>query len=68
MKKLMKKHLFIPGRCQIKEAAVVMIVDGIEAASSSLKEKTLKISSDLINNMIDQKIKDKQLDRFKINF
>lgn len=51
-----------------KEAAVVMLVDGIEAASRSLKEKTLDNLRDLINNMIDQKIADKQLDRSRLTF
>jgi putative nucleotidyltransferase with HDIG domain len=51
-----------------KEAAVVMLVDGIEAASRSLKEKTLDNLRGLINNMIDQKIADKQLDHSKLTF
>ncbi len=51
-----------------KEAAVVMLVDGIEAASRSLKDKTLENLRELINNMIDQKITDKQLDRSKLTF
>ena len=51
-----------------KEAAVVMLVDGIEAASRSLKEKTLDNLRELINNMIDQKINDKQLDQSKLTF
>lgn len=51
-----------------KEAAVVMLVDGIEAASRSLKEKTLDNLRELINNMIDQKINDKQLEQSKLTF
>lgn len=51
-----------------KEAAVVMLVDGIEAASRSLKEKTLENLRELVNNMIDQKINDKQLDQSKLTF
>jgi putative nucleotidyltransferase with HDIG domain len=51
-----------------KEAAVVMLVDGIEAASRSLKEKTHENLKELINNMIDQKINDKQLDQSKLTF
>ena len=51
-----------------KEAAVVMLVDGIEAASRSLKDKTLDNLRNLINNMIDQKIADKQLDHSKLTF
>ncbi|MCF6356622.1 MAG: HDIG domain-containing protein [Draconibacterium sp.] len=51
-----------------KEAAVVMLVDGIEAASRSLPEKTYSILRELINNMVDQKIKDKQLDNSDLTF
>ncbi|MDD4108847.1 MAG: HDIG domain-containing protein [Prolixibacteraceae bacterium] len=51
-----------------KEAAVVMLVDGIEAASRSLKEKTADNLKNLINNMIDQKIKDNQLEQSDLTF
>lgn len=51
-----------------KEAAVVMLVDGIEAASRSLPEKTFDNLQNLIGNMIDQKIKDKQLDHSALTF
>ena len=51
-----------------KEAAVVMLVDGIEAASRSLPEKTFNNFRLLIENMIDQKIKDKQLDNSALTF
>lgn len=51
-----------------KEAAVVMLVDGIEAASRSLKDKTFENIKELVNNMIDQKIKDKQLDQSELTF
>ncbi len=51
-----------------KEAAVVMLVDGIEAASRSLPEKTYSILRDLIEKMIDQKINDKQLDNSNLTF
>jgi len=51
-----------------KEAAVVMLVDGIEAASRSLKDKTYDKLKELINNMIDQKIQDKQLDQSELTF
>jgi cyclic-di-AMP phosphodiesterase PgpH len=51
-----------------KEAAVVMIIDGIEAASRALKEKTLDNLKDLVNTMIDQKIKDKQLEQCDLTF
>jgi len=51
-----------------KEAAVVMLVDGIEAASRSLREKTSDNLKDLINNMIDQKINDNQLVESELTF
>lgn len=51
-----------------KEAAVVMLVDGIEAASRSLPEKTYSNLQKLINSMIDQKISDRQLDHSALTF
>lgn len=51
-----------------KEASVVMLVDGIEAASRSMKEKTHQNLKELIDNMIDQKIKDRQLDNSELTF
>jgi putative nucleotidyltransferase with HDIG domain len=51
-----------------KEAAVVMLVDGIEAASRSLPEKTHSILRNLIEKMIDQKINEKQLDNSNLTF
>ena len=51
-----------------KEAAVVMLVDGIEAASRSMKEKTRDNLEGLINSMIDKKIADRQLDDSDLTF
>ena len=51
-----------------KEASVIMMVDGIEAASRSLKEKTYDNLKDLIDKMIDQKIKDRQLEQSDLTF
>ncbi|QIA07815.1 HD family phosphohydrolase [Draconibacterium halophilum] len=51
-----------------KEAAVVMLVDGIEAASRSMKEKTHENLKALIDSMIDKKIEDKQLDDSNLTF
>jgi len=51
-----------------KEAAVVMIVDGIEAASRSLKDKSHQKFKDLIDEMIDQKISDNQLEQCDLTF
>lgn len=51
-----------------KEAAVVMLVDGIEAASRSLKEKDYENLKKLIVDMIDQKIKLGQLDQSALTF
>ncbi len=53
---------------QSKEAAVVMIVDGIEAASRSLKEKSLDNLKELIDKMVDQKIRDNQLEQSNLTF
>jgi len=51
-----------------KEAAVVMLTDGIEAASRSMKEKNQENLKELIDKMIDQKIDDKQLDESDLTF
>lgn len=51
-----------------KEASVIMMVDGIEAASRSLKEKTYENLQETVNNMIDKKIKDRQLDHSDLTF
>ncbi|HSO85586.1 MAG TPA: HDIG domain-containing protein [Draconibacterium sp.] len=51
-----------------KEATVVMLIDGIEAASRSLKEKTFDNLKELINRMIDDKIKLNQLDNSTLTF
>ncbi len=68
-KKIDESSFIYPGPLpKSKEAAVVMLVDGIEAASRSLPEKTYSILKELINNMVDQKIKDKQLDNSELTF
>jgi len=51
-----------------REAAVVMLIDGIEAASRSMKEKTYENIKNLIDTMIDQKMKDRQLDNSDLTF
>ncbi len=51
-----------------KEATVVMLIDGIEAASRSLKDKTYENLKELIHKMIDDKIKLNQLDNSVITF
>ncbi len=67
--KIDEKAFTYPGPLpKSKEAAVVMLVDGIEAASRSLPEKTYTILRDLIEKMIDQKINDKQLDNSNLTF
>ena len=63
------KDFIYPGPLpRSKEAAVVMLVDGIEAASRSMKEKTHENLKVLIDNMIDKKIEDKQLDDSDLTF
>ncbi|MFV0522083.1 MAG: HD family phosphohydrolase [Mangrovibacterium sp.] len=49
-------------RPKTKETAILMLVDGIEAATRALKEKTHDNISSLIDKMIDAKLKDNQLD------
>lgn len=67
--KVDEKSFAYPGPLpRSKEAAVVMLVDGIEAASRSLKEKTYDNLRELINNMIDNKIKMRQLDKSALTF
>ncbi len=64
------EQLFIyPGPLpRTKEAAVVMIVDGIEAASRSLKEKTVDNLKELIQKMVDHKIRERQLRESDLTF
>jgi putative nucleotidyltransferase with HDIG domain len=45
-----------------KETSVVMLIDGIEAATRSLKEKTPEAISSLIEKMVREKLDDGQLD------
>ena len=51
-----------------KEATVVMLIDSIEAASRSLKDKTYENLRELVNRMIDDKIKQNQLDNSGLTF
>lgn len=51
-----------------KEAAVIMIIDGIEAASRSLKEKNLENIKEVVNKMIDRKISEGQLEDSALTF
>jgi putative nucleotidyltransferase with HDIG domain len=67
--KVDEKSFIYPGPLpRTKEAAVVMIIDGIEAASRSLKEKTMENLNELINKMVDQKIRDRQLEQSDLTF
>ncbi|MDD4190458.1 MAG: HDIG domain-containing protein [Mangrovibacterium sp.] len=45
-----------------REASVVMLIDGIEAATRSLKEKTPANIRELINRMVSEKLDEGQLD------
>jgi len=68
-KKIDEKAFIYPGPLpKSKEAAVVMLVDGIEAAARSLPEKTYDNFQELIGKMVDQKINDKQLDHSDLTF
>jgi len=44
-----------------KEMAVLMLTDGIEATAHSLKEKTATTFREMIDNLVEQKIKSNQL-------
>ncbi len=69
MEKVDEKLFVYPGPLpRSKEAAVVMIIDGIEAASRSLKDKTLENIKGVVNTMIDQKIRDRQLEDSELTF
>lgn len=64
-----EKNFAYPGPLpRSREATVVMLVDGIEAASRSMKEKTYGNLKQLIDEMIDQKMKDRQLDNSDLTF
>jgi len=68
-KKIQDKSFIYPGPLPVsKEAAVVMIVDGIEAASRAMKEKTRENIAELVENMVEQKINDKQLEESELTF
>ena len=52
-----------PGpRPQSRETAIVMLADSVESATRSLQEPTPERVRDLIENLVDQKIQDGQLD------
>jgi cyclic-di-AMP phosphodiesterase PgpH len=51
-----------------KEAAVVMLIDGIEAASRSLDDKNPENIKALVERMVDQKVQEHQLDNSKMTF
>lgn len=45
-----------------KEAAVVMIVDSIEAAARSIKEPSIELLEELVDKIVEYKIKDNQFE------
>lgn len=51
-----------------KETAVLMIADSVEAASRSLVKPTPKSIKELVNNIIDHKIKDNQFENSNLTF
>jgi putative nucleotidyltransferase with HDIG domain len=53
---------------QDKETAVLMIIDGIEAASRSLPEKTVDTFRELIERMVEEKIRSNQLMNADLTF
>lgn len=53
---------------QNKEMAVLMLTDGIEAAARSLKEKSVESFREMIESMVEQKIKSNQLINADLTF
>ncbi len=53
---------------QNKETAVLMLIDGIEAATRSLKEKSVENIRDMIESMVEQKIRSNQLINADLTF
>lgn len=53
---------------QDKETAVLMLTDGIEAAARSLKEKSVDTLRDMIEYMVEQKIRANQLSNSDLTF
>jgi putative nucleotidyltransferase with HDIG domain len=53
---------------QNKETAVLMLIDGIEAATRSLKEKSVGNIREMIENMVEQKIRSNQLINADLTF
>lgn len=51
-----------------KEGAVVMMADCIEAASRSLKQYDVQTISDLVENIVNSQIADRQFDNTKLTF
>jgi cyclic-di-AMP phosphodiesterase PgpH len=51
-----------------KETAVVMMADSVEAASRSLRKPDEKTISQLVNNIIDTQVNEKQFDNADITF
>lgn len=51
-----------------RETAVVMIVDSVEAATKSIKNPTRESISDMVNKIIDGKIRERQLNYCDITF
>jgi membrane-associated HD superfamily phosphohydrolase len=47
--------------------AVVMMVDGVEAATRSIKEITEEAIDEMVDRIIDQKLYDKQLEESDIS-
>jgi len=53
---------------QDKETAVLMLTDGIEAAARSLNEKSVDTIHEMIENMVEQKIRSNQLNNADLTF
>ena len=68
-KKMMREDFCYPGpKPHSKENALIMLADSVEAASRSLSDPTTSRLRGLVNNIIDAKIADSQLDNCDLTF
>lgn len=67
--KVDENHFMYPGpNPTTRETAIVMLADGVEAASRSLPEKNEETLRKVINQIIDAKVKNGELDNAPITF
>ncbi len=67
--KIEMEHFLYPGPIPFsRETAVVMLADGVEAASRSLPVKNEETLSNIINQIIDSRVQTHELDNAAITF